>query len=73
MPWTHNLIILSQSKWPEEREFYLRMEIQERWSSRTLERQFKVALFERVVMNPAKVSSVVFQPHPAALDVFRDA
>jgi predicted nuclease of restriction endonuclease-like (RecB) superfamily len=49
------------------------MEIQERWSSRTLERQFKAALFERVVMNPAKVSSVVFQPHPAALDVFRDA
>lgn len=30
-------------------------------------------MFECVVMNPAKVSSVVFQPHPAALDVFRDA
>ena len=25
LPWTHNLIILSQSKSPEEREFYLRM------------------------------------------------
>jgi predicted nuclease of restriction endonuclease-like (RecB) superfamily len=36
LPWTHNLIILSQNKWPEEREFYLRMAIQERWSSRTL-------------------------------------
>jgi predicted nuclease of restriction endonuclease-like (RecB) superfamily len=25
LPWTHNLIILSQSKHAEEREFYLRM------------------------------------------------
>lgn len=36
LPWTHNLIILSQNKWPEEREFYLRMAIQERRSSRAL-------------------------------------
>jgi predicted nuclease of restriction endonuclease-like (RecB) superfamily len=25
LPWTHNLIILSQAKRPEEREFYLRI------------------------------------------------
>ena len=29
LPWTHNLIILSQSKRPEEREFYLRMAVRE--------------------------------------------
>jgi predicted nuclease of restriction endonuclease-like (RecB) superfamily len=29
LPWTHNLIILNQSKHPEEREFYLRLAIQE--------------------------------------------
>ncbi len=73
LPWTHNLIILSQSKRHEEREFYLRMAIQERWSSRELERQFKAALFERVVMNPTKVSPVVRQIHPAAVDVFKDS
>jgi predicted nuclease of restriction endonuclease-like (RecB) superfamily len=27
LPWTHNLIILGQSKRPEEREFYLRMAV----------------------------------------------
>ena len=27
LPWTHNLIILTQSKRPEEREFYLRMAV----------------------------------------------
>lgn len=73
LPWTHNLIILSQAKRPEEREFYLRMAVQEKWSSRELERQFKSALFERSVLNPAKVTSAVTQTHPAALEVFRDA
>ena len=61
LPWTHNLIILSQSKSAEERAFYLRMAVQEQWSSRELERQFKSALFERAVLHPAKVSAVLTQ------------
>lgn len=73
LPWTHNLIILGQSKRLEEREFYLKMAIQERWSSRELERQFKTALFERAVLTPPKVSPVVRQLHPAAVDVFKDS
>ena len=73
LPWTHNLIILGQSKRPEEREFYLRMAIKEGWSSRELERQFKTALFERTVLHPAKVSPTVKQLHHDALSVFRDA
>lgn len=73
LPWTHNLIILSQSKRPEEREFYLRIAIQERWSKRDLERQFKTALFERTVLNPVKVSPLVTQTHPEALSVFKDS
>lgn len=73
LPWTHNLLILSQSKLPQEREFYLRLAVQEKWSTRELERQFKTALFERSVTQPAKTSSVLRQPHPAALEIFRDA
>lgn len=73
LPWTHNLIILSQSKRPEEREFYLRMAIKEQWGSRELERQFKTALFERVVLHPAKVSAVLTQIQPQAQSVFKDA
>jgi predicted nuclease of restriction endonuclease-like (RecB) superfamily len=73
LPWTHNLIILNQSKRLEEREFYLRLTIQEKWSSRELERQFKAALFERSVLNPAKVTPLVTQSHLNVLDVFRDA
>jgi predicted nuclease of restriction endonuclease-like (RecB) superfamily len=73
LSWTQNLIILGQSKLPEEREFYLRMAVQEQWSKRELERQFKAALFERSVTQPAKVSAALRQMRPAALDVFRDA
>ncbi len=67
LPWTHNLIILNQSKRPEEREFYLRLAIKEQWSSRDLERQLKAALFERTVLNPTKVSAVLSQIHPDTL------
>lgn len=73
LPWTHNLIILSQSKHAEEREFYLRMAIKERWSKRELERQLNTALFARMVLNPVKVSPAVTQLHPDALSVFKDS
>ena len=73
LPWTHHLIILGQSKRPEEREFYVRMAAKECWSSRQLERQFNAALFERVVLSPPKVSAAVRQINPEAVDVFRDA
>ncbi len=73
LPWTHNLLILSRSKRPEEREFYLRMALRERWSKRELERQLNGALFERVVLSPAKVSPPLTQLHPDAGSVFKDA
>lgn len=73
LPWTHNLIILSRSKRPEEREFYLKMAAQEKWSSRELERQYDTALFERVVLTPTKVSPLVTQIHPDAQNIFKDS
>ena len=59
LPWTHNLIILGQAKRPEEREFYLRMAIKERWGKRELEQQFRQSLFERSVLHPPKVAPAV--------------
>ena len=74
LPWTHNLIILTQSKRPQEREFYLRMAVRERWGKRELEQQYRQALFERTVLHPAKVSPPVRQIHSAAAtDIFKDA
>ncbi|MHC8406285.1 PDDEXK nuclease domain-containing protein [Pseudomonas sp. TMB3-21] len=73
LSWSHNVVIFGQSKRLEEREFYLRMAVQEKWSKRELERQFKAALFERSMTQPAKVSAALRQTHPSALDIFRDA
>jgi len=73
LPWTHNLLILTGSKRAEEREFYLRMTAQERWSKRQLERQLAGALFERVVLSPAKLAPPVRELHPTADEVFKDS
>jgi predicted nuclease of restriction endonuclease-like (RecB) superfamily len=73
LPWTHNIIILSQSKRPEEREFYLRQAIREKWGKRELERQLKIALFERTVLNPIKASPLVTQAYPDGINIFKDA
>ena len=73
LPWTHNLIILSKVKREEEREFYLRLAIQERYSKRELERQIDSGLFERSVLARPKLSPSVRQLHPSAEEVFRDS
>jgi predicted nuclease of restriction endonuclease-like (RecB) superfamily len=73
LPWTHNLIILTQSKRPEERDFYLRMAVQQRWGKRELERQYRLGAFERAVLSQAKVSPALTQMHgAAAVGVFKD-
>jgi predicted nuclease of restriction endonuclease-like (RecB) superfamily len=74
LPWTHNLIILTQAKRPEEREFYLRMAAQQRWGSRELERQFRLGAFEHAVLTPPKVSAALTQVHGEAVSAaFKDA
>ncbi len=72
LPWTHHLAILSRSKMAEEREFYVRLAIREKWSSRELERQLRTARFERTILNPIKVSPLLRQLHPQAAEFFKD-
>ena len=73
LPWSHNLIILGESKRPEEREFYVRLAIREQWSKRQLERQLQTAAFERTILGPPKVSPAVRQNHPDAATIFKDS
>jgi predicted nuclease of restriction endonuclease-like (RecB) superfamily len=73
LPWTHHLIILGRAKRPEQREFYVRLAVRERWTKRELERQLRAATFERAVLAPAKVSALLAQTHPAALEIFKDS
>jgi predicted nuclease of restriction endonuclease-like (RecB) superfamily len=62
-------LIMSRSKQDEEREFYLRLCVQQRWSKRQLERQLAGALFERVALSHAKLSPPVRELHAEAASV----
>jgi predicted nuclease of restriction endonuclease-like (RecB) superfamily len=56
--WTNNLLILSTRSY-EEKEFYLRLCIQERYTKRELERQIDSSLFERTMMSKTILSPLV--------------
>jgi predicted nuclease of restriction endonuclease-like (RecB) superfamily len=49
------------------------MAVREQWTKRELEREFKAALFERVVLSPVKVAPLVHQMYPGAQDIFKDS
>ena len=70
--WTNNLIILGRAKSEKEREFYLRLNIQERYSSRELERQINSSVFERVMIGNAKLSAVPREMNPDITKAFKD-
>ena len=73
LSWTHNLLIMSRCKREEEREFYLRLCHRERWGKRELQRQLSGALFERSILTPPKLSPLVRELHPEAVDIFKDS
>jgi predicted nuclease of restriction endonuclease-like (RecB) superfamily len=73
LPWSSHLHILSRTKRPEEREFYLRLATQNRWPVREVARQIDRALFERAVLSPPKLSTALRELHPAAASHFKDA
>jgi len=72
LSWTHHLIILSRCKIDEEREFYIRLAIREKWGKRELERQINAAVFHRAVLNPPKISTSLKGLHPQAEEFFKD-
>jgi len=73
LPWTQNLMILGQSKRPEEREFYLRLAVKAHWSSRELARQIEGAAFERTVLSDKKLAPAVRALPQDTTGVFKDS
>lgn len=71
--WTNNLIILSRTKTTEEKAFYLNLCKQESYSKRELDRQISAGLFERTMLGNAKLSPVLRELHPNALNSFKDS
>jgi len=81
LSWSNNRIIISKSKSPEEREFYINLCIKERYSFRELERQIDSCFYERTMLSKkvsttlaqtTKLSSVERELHKDVTKVFKD-
>lgn len=55
LSWTNHLLIMSGSKSDEEREFYMRLAVKERYSSRQLERQMDSGYYKRYMLSKSKL------------------
>jgi predicted nuclease of restriction endonuclease-like (RecB) superfamily len=73
LSWSHNLAILSRCRRNDEREFYLRLASREHWSFRELQRQLNGAFFERTVLSPPKLSTMLTELRPNAIEVVKDS
>lgn len=71
--WSSHLHILARTKREEEREFYLRMTVQQGWQVREVARQIDSGFFERAVLHPPKVSTTLREMQPQAVQHFKDA
>lgn len=71
--WSHNLAIFSRCKTFEEREFYLRLAVQESFSFRELERQISASLFERTMIGNSKLSTPLRESNQDISNTFKDS
>ena len=72
LPWTHNAIIFSRCKSAEEREFYLKLSIDNKLAKRDLERQIDVSTFERTKLNNSILSPLARELYPTLENVFKN-
>jgi predicted nuclease of restriction endonuclease-like (RecB) superfamily len=70
--WTHHLVILSGTKTPTEKEFYINLCVKERYGKRELERQINSGLFERVVIGKQSLPPGKNQLHQDITNGFKD-
>jgi predicted nuclease of restriction endonuclease-like (RecB) superfamily len=71
--WSHNLAIISRCKTIEEREFYIKIAGQERYSFRELERQISASLFERTMIGKSQLSTALRESNQALTSTFKDS
>ena len=69
--WSNHRLIMP-CKTSEEREFYLRLSVSEKLTSRELERQMDSSIYERTMLGNQKLSPVVREVHPDIENALRD-
>ena len=72
LSWSNHLLILSKTQSIEEKEFYLRLSIQEHYSKRELERQINSSIFERTLLSDKKLPPSVKDLSKDVSGIFKD-
>ncbi len=70
--WTNNMIIISQTKSDEEREFYLNLTAKEKYSKAELTRQLSSGLYERTMLSKKNISPIAREKYPNINKHIRD-
>jgi len=73
LTWTNNLIILARCKTDKEREFYINLARNERYSKRELDRQINTGIYERTQIGNQKLSESVKKLPQNVYNKFRDS
>ena len=71
--WTHHLVLLARTKREEEREYYLRLCIQEKYSVRELERQINSGVFERAMLGNQNQPPAIKELKQDISQIFKDS
>lgn len=72
LAWSHNVLILNRTSSVEEKEFYLKICINEHWSFRELERQIDSSLFERYMLSKKTDKLIPHAKFKGDKTVFKD-
>jgi len=70
--WTNNMLIISQTKSEEEKEFYIKLTAREKYSKEELSRQLESGLFERSMLSKENISPVAREIYPSINEHIRD-
>lgn len=78
LSWSSNMLILSNTKTEEEREFYLKLAIKENYSVRELNRQLQSSYYQRYMLSdgnaPKNIAKIISEeddfPSTKILDIY---
>jgi predicted nuclease of restriction endonuclease-like (RecB) superfamily len=62
LSWTNNLLIMSRAKTDEEKQYYIKLAIDEKYSSRELDRQISAGRYERTTLAVSKLKDLPGKP-----------
>lgn len=72
LPWSHNVLIVHHTSSIEEKEFYIKTGISERWSFRELQRQIESSLYERFMLSKKADKLIPHTKETGVLAYFKD-